>query len=60
MAVYDVPTKAECRAATPPVNRYDKRRFNVAYRVGICRFNGRYLLFDTAHGDTGNYEARHK
>jgi len=46
MAVYDVSPKAKCKGAgiaRSPVNRYDRRRFNVAYRVCICRFNGRYI-----------------
>ena len=46
MAVYDVPLQAECRVVLPPVNRYDKRRFNVAYRNSIRRFNGGYYLIN--------------
>jgi hypothetical protein len=43
MAVYDVLPKAECRGGEArPVNRCDKRRFNVAYRDSKRRFNGVY------------------
>jgi hypothetical protein len=28
----------------------DKRRFNVAYRGGICRFYGRYLIYKSTMG----------
>jgi hypothetical protein len=49
MAVYDVLPKAECMCLTTKsgqtVNRCDKRRFNVAYRVNMRRFNGAYLKF---------------
>ena len=33
MAVYDVPPTAEYKTALLSVNRYDKRRFNVAYML---------------------------
>jgi len=47
MAVYDVPPQAECRGGeTRPVNRYDKRRFNVAYRGSIRRFNVVYYPYE--------------
>ena len=51
MAVYDVPPKAECRGGEArPVTRYDKRRFNVAYRANIRRFNGVYYAHLTKPG----------
>jgi len=36
----------------------DKRRFNVAYRINICRFNGRYYIIISHHIDKKTRELR--